>query len=82
MLLGTGKKQDAWRIKEQRTSVGANDRQGSSSEYVKITGRLIEVRREATLPSGIKHPGRQRESFEERGQAIHNDTIRYINGSK
>ena len=49
---------------------------------MKIAGRFVEVSGNATLPPRVKHPGRQRESFKERGQTIHNETIRYIEGTQ
>src|SRR5690348_3683414 len=77
MLLRTGEKENARGIDDQRLGARASDRQDPFSEYVKIPGRFIEDRREATLPARVKHPRGEVESFEERSQGIHNETIRY-----
>jgi hypothetical protein len=51
VLVGARKEEDAWSIEDQLASVGVSDRQGSFSEYMKITGLFVKAGGDATEPS-------------------------------
>jgi hypothetical protein len=72
MNVRTGEKQHTRLINDQFTRVRPGDLQPSLSENMQMIGVFADlILRESAKRPRIKHPGRERELFEEGRQSIH-----------